>query len=253
MNNSEDIPTRRPKRFLYLGAGATVIYLGALGMYAFAMRANFLAMHPNEFGDFLAGAFSPLAFFWLVLGYIQQGEELKNSADALWLQGHELQNSVEQQRELVQVTREQLAHERQATKDAELRAISELEAAEARSKRAKVEEQNNLIDQILTLGLIAKNAARKSVERQTEQLSSNTGSISGNLETKHFAQLLSFLSQAKLKTADVSLLVGIDDLEVELEMHPIHAEGGAAYIAELNKRLHRIDRSLEFIGRLRQE
>lgn len=30
----------------------------------------------NQFGDFLAGAFGPLAIFWLVLGFFQQGQEL---------------------------------------------------------------------------------------------------------------------------------------------------------------------------------
>jgi len=64
-------------------------------------------MKPDEFATFLAGVFGPLAFLWLVLGFFQQGAELRHSADALWLQGQELQNSVEQQRNLVEVTREQ--------------------------------------------------------------------------------------------------------------------------------------------------
>jgi len=61
----------------------------------------------NEIGDFLAGAFSPLAFLWLVLGFIQQGRELR-------LQVAELAQSVHQQKELVGVTRETLDHERTA-------------------------------------------------------------------------------------------------------------------------------------------
>lgn len=35
----------------------------------------------SEIGDMLAGLFAPLAFLWLVLGYRQQGEELKNSIE----------------------------------------------------------------------------------------------------------------------------------------------------------------------------
>jgi hypothetical protein len=65
-------------------------------------------MEPNELGDFLAGCFAPLAFLWLVLGFFQQGDELRNSVAALHLQGEELRNSVEQQKQLVEVTREQL-------------------------------------------------------------------------------------------------------------------------------------------------
>jgi hypothetical protein len=37
----------------------------------------------NEVGDFLAGAFSPLAFLWLVVGYFQQGHELSASVAQL--------------------------------------------------------------------------------------------------------------------------------------------------------------------------
>lgn len=74
-------------------------------------------MKPHEFADFLAGCFAPLAFFWLVLGFFQQGDELRNSVTALKLQGEELHNSVEQQRQLVEVTREQLGIDR-STRDA---------------------------------------------------------------------------------------------------------------------------------------
>ncbi|KEO87346.1 hypothetical protein EH30_06855 [Erythrobacter sp. JL475] len=90
------------------GVIATSIYLIFIGWYWRDQSQSLLALSPNEFGDFLAGVFAPLAFLWLVLGFIQQGIELRNSAKALWLQGQELKNSVEQQRELVEVTREQL-------------------------------------------------------------------------------------------------------------------------------------------------
>lgn len=75
--------------------------------------ARLLEMKLNELGDFLAGFFAPLAFLWLVLGYLQQGEELQHSTRALQLQAEELRNSVEQQRELVEVTRQQLNSEQE--------------------------------------------------------------------------------------------------------------------------------------------
>lgn len=65
----------------------------------------------NEVGDFLAGVFGPVAIFWLVLGFFQQGMELRQNNEALRLQASELKNSVEQQRELVAVTREQVSAE----------------------------------------------------------------------------------------------------------------------------------------------
>ena len=51
----------------------------------------------NELGDFFAGMFGPVAFGWLVLGYIQQGRELKLSSKALRMQTKELNDSVKQQ------------------------------------------------------------------------------------------------------------------------------------------------------------
>lgn len=62
----------------------------------------------NELGDFIAGAFAPLAFFWLVRGYYQQGEELRQNTQALKMQGKELANSVLQQQHIVALTKEEL-------------------------------------------------------------------------------------------------------------------------------------------------
>jgi hypothetical protein len=85
--------------------------LGGL-CYAYSMHDAFLGMTPQEFAEFLAGAFSPLAFLWLIVGYMQQGEELRQNTQALTQQAEELRHSAEQQRLLVEVTREQLAEER---------------------------------------------------------------------------------------------------------------------------------------------
>jgi hypothetical protein len=100
------------KRLTMAGFAASVAYLCSIAWYWLDQSSSVINLKPNEFGDFLAGVFAPLAFLWLVLGFIQQGIELRNSAQALWLQGEELRNSVEQQRELVQVTQDQLALEK---------------------------------------------------------------------------------------------------------------------------------------------
>jgi len=67
-----------------------------------------ITMSLNEVGDFLAGVFGPLAIFWLILGFFQQGKELQQSTTALELQAKELNNSVRQQKELVEVSRQQM-------------------------------------------------------------------------------------------------------------------------------------------------
>lgn len=65
-------------------------------------------MNLNEVGDFLAGAFGPLAILWLVLGFFQQGIELRQGTAALNLQATELKASVDQQKELVGISTDQL-------------------------------------------------------------------------------------------------------------------------------------------------
>lgn len=54
-------------------------------------------LDPNEIGDYLAGLLTPLALLWLVLGYCQQGKELKQNTEQIKLQVEELRQSVEAQ------------------------------------------------------------------------------------------------------------------------------------------------------------
>ncbi|WP_156343738.1 MULTISPECIES: hypothetical protein [unclassified Pseudomonas] len=82
---------------MWIGWPVTAIYIIAI-LYFFGDGLLNLQEKPiNEVGDFLAGAFSPLAFLWLVLGFIQQGRELSLSSRALQLQAEELRSSVYQQ------------------------------------------------------------------------------------------------------------------------------------------------------------
>jgi hypothetical protein len=102
----------RDSRFKF-GLLVTVAWLAIAAFILLRDPAAASKMTPNDWGSFLSGSFAPLAFLWLVLGYLQQGEELKLSTHALQLQAAELKNSVEQQRDLVEVTRTQVASERE--------------------------------------------------------------------------------------------------------------------------------------------
>lgn len=103
-----------------IGCLATIIWLIGLLIYVshFMGWPKFSAMSPNEFGDFLAGAAAPLAFFWLVIGFFQQGQELKLQREELELQRKEL--------ELQRKETERLADE--AVKQATSIAANELHA-----------------------------------------------------------------------------------------------------------------------------
>jgi hypothetical protein len=96
------------KKLKFWGVLGTVVYLVIIAATVALKFDSFLELKLNELGDFLAGAFGPIAFLWLILGFSQQGRELKLSSDALQLQAAELKNSVEQKKELVSVSREQV-------------------------------------------------------------------------------------------------------------------------------------------------
>ncbi len=96
---------------VFLGWIATIAWVVLWGGFVFTGWEKASAMNFNEWGDFFAGVFAPLAFLWLVIGYFQQGEELGLNTKALLqqeaalqLQVKELKNSVEQQAEMVKVT-----------------------------------------------------------------------------------------------------------------------------------------------------
>lgn len=79
----------------------TALYVGGAITIMGAKFDELITLKLNEIGDFAAGVFGPVAFLWLILGYLQQGRELKASTDALKLQAKELNNSVKQQEMLV--------------------------------------------------------------------------------------------------------------------------------------------------------
>ncbi|WP_421701413.1 hypothetical protein [Aliiroseovarius sp.] len=104
--------TSGSKRLERWGLAATKVYLivlvGGVPTLAYFGAIELHSLELNELGDFLAGAFGPLAIFWLVLGFFQQGEELRNSVKTLELQAKELASSVEQQKAMVGITEQQL-------------------------------------------------------------------------------------------------------------------------------------------------
>jgi hypothetical protein len=57
---------------------------------------EFATLRLNEWGDFLAGVAAPVALLWLVLGYLQQGIELRQNTEALRLQYQELRSQVKE-------------------------------------------------------------------------------------------------------------------------------------------------------------
>lgn len=83
-----------------IGLALTAIYVAGLVIYLWAQGQNPASLDLNELGDFLGGVSSPLAFLWLVLGFFQQGREIRLSNKALQLQAAEMRRSLDEHRRL---------------------------------------------------------------------------------------------------------------------------------------------------------
>jgi hypothetical protein len=83
---------------IWLGLGFTGLWilLGIIYISANIGWIGFVTQPPEQLGNFLEGAFAPLAFLWLVIGYFLQQKELQQNTDALRTQAVEIQKTAEQ-------------------------------------------------------------------------------------------------------------------------------------------------------------
>lgn len=152
-------PARSRTLFTW-GAIASGAWIGGIFVWALLAWPSFAKMPPNEWGDFFAGAAAPLGFLWLVLGFVQQGIELKQNSHALHLQAielrnqsAELRNSVEQQKALVDATREDI--EMRRTLDGE-----RLEEAIRKQEQKRQDEEIARISPSLRFAALSGNVVR---------------------------------------------------------------------------------------------
>ena len=83
---------------IWLGLVLTTAWLllGALYISIRVGWANVAALPADILGNFLEGAFAPLAFLWLVIGYFLQQRELEQNTQALLAQATQIERSAEQ-------------------------------------------------------------------------------------------------------------------------------------------------------------
>jgi hypothetical protein len=82
--------------WLGLATTATWFLLGVLYISSTIGWSNFSTLPAEELGNFLEGAFAPLAFLWLVIGYFLQQKELEQNTAALRAQASEIHRTAEQ-------------------------------------------------------------------------------------------------------------------------------------------------------------
>ena len=89
------------KKTTLFGTIISITWLAFFVLLLYFKRSTLDQLSLNEWGDLFGGFMAPLAFIWLVLGYIQQGEELRLNTEALKAQQEELQNQVRETAALV--------------------------------------------------------------------------------------------------------------------------------------------------------
>jgi len=83
---------------IWFGIIVSSVWLGVLALYvSVSIGWRHIGEAPIEtVGNFLEGAFAPLAFLWLVIGYFLQKKELSQNTEAIRMQHAEIQKSAEQ-------------------------------------------------------------------------------------------------------------------------------------------------------------
>lgn len=154
--------------------GVTAVWLSGVAAYVIFKWDKFLTMDPNAIGDFLAGTMSPLALFWLVAGYRQQGEELRLNTEALKAQLRELELQVESTKVIAESSTEQA----RVTRD-----MHEFTVAETERKRIKqINDRRREIKPIINLSIENKS------EKRLDLLARNVGGDAFRLDisTGHY-------------------------------------------------------------------
>jgi hypothetical protein len=113
-----------------IGIIASAVWFAGFALLLFLKRDTVGDLTLNEWGDFFSGFAAPLALIWLIIGYIQQGEELRLNTRALEAQEEEFRRNTE----ALKAQQEELKNQVAATN-----ALAEITARQARASEELVE------------------------------------------------------------------------------------------------------------------
>ncbi|NNL84092.1 MAG: hypothetical protein HKP27_00480 [Myxococcales bacterium] len=102
---------------IWFGLGSTIFWVG-LGLLYIESNlgwASFAKQPAEVVGSFLEGAFAPLAFLWLVIGFFLQQRELRQNSDAIRMQYNELRRAAESSEAQSRALEANALHQRQET------------------------------------------------------------------------------------------------------------------------------------------
>lgn len=103
------------EKSLNWGVGITVVWLAVIFLFWFFGDLK-SPESLNELGDFLAGIVAPIAFLWLILGYVQQGKQLEQNSETISQQSESLQLQIEEFRKMVELQAQQIEYRNQSAR-----------------------------------------------------------------------------------------------------------------------------------------
>ena len=114
------------KKYTVVGVILSVLCVATLVGLIYMKRDSASQLSLNELGDLFGGFVAPIALIWLVLGYLQQGEELRLNTEALKSQQVELQKQVKEMTVLSNNADRQAAAAEAMVKSANMRELRDL-------------------------------------------------------------------------------------------------------------------------------
>ena len=102
---------------IWFGLASTVfwLWLGLLYIAVVVGWSDFVRQPAESLGGFLEGAFAPLAFLWLVIGFFLQQRELRNNNEAIRAQFEQMRRSAESAEVQARAIRDNALHQQQET------------------------------------------------------------------------------------------------------------------------------------------
>jgi len=102
---------------VWFGLASTVfwLWLGMLYIATVVGFRDFVSQPAESLGGFLEGAFAPLAFLWLVIGFFLQQRELRNNNEAIQAQYEQMRRQAESAEVQARAIRDNALHQQQET------------------------------------------------------------------------------------------------------------------------------------------
>ena len=212
-------------------------------MYIFGIVAVFWSdlnqlrdLELNQVGDFFAGIIGPVALLWLILGFFQQGIELRNSVETLKLQASELRNSVEQQKQLVEAARAQF----------------ELEAAAHRRELERIESEKFPSLSLLPAGSSSGGGGLRKVKYKLENLGGDIRDLEVSWRSEKLLGKCQKIQVLRKNDSHTFSLVVASDAKppviVELKIK-YSLWGGSQHKETFRVPVLGVDRPVEYLGR----